>query len=386
MISKLFAFTKQGGRIQTGLIVALSFVMVPAWADLDDYSISSDKGVGYGADHTFLEWHGYLNFEFDSKQGTHSNFDMHEFYLSAQANISNTLSVTAEFEYEHAPEKLILPIQAYLDNKINDHVSWRAGIFFVPIGIPRTDTLRGNKNRMIRQVALTHDIMFENWALVGVEAYGEFDIGSNAKFHWDVATGNGSPDSIGTGDSWFNSKDSLQDHSEDNNDNKAIMGRFGVSFTGSSYAADVGFSYSDQKYDDDDLLTMTHTGVDVRWQNDAGYRVQAEWMDRGGDDRDPLDNPAISVDASSWYVQVSKRWHSAKTGADASWYEVVLQMDEIDLNEATDTNGDKTVSAIAFNYSPQPFLILKAEYDFVTENAGADVDNDVFWLSAIAEF
>ena len=148
----------------------------------------------------------------------------------------------------------------------------------------------------------------------------------------------------------------------------------------------VGVSYSTQKYDDDDLLSMVHAGVDFRWQHVNGFRVQAEWMDRSGDDRDPLDNPAISVNADAWYFQVSKRWHRASEGGHPKWYEFAIQIDDIDLNKNTDTNGDKTTTAFALNYSPQPFLILKAEYDIVNENNGSDVDNNVFWFSAIAEF
>ena len=72
----------------------------------ESYSLISDKDVGYGADISFLTWHGYLNFEFDKtlNDDARSNFDNHEFYLSARSDISERVSLTAEFEYEHTPE------------------------------------------------------------------------------------------------------------------------------------------------------------------------------------------------------------------------------------------------------------------------------------------
>ena len=236
----------------------------------------SDKDVGYGAETSFLTWHGYLNFEYDDQQGKNSNFDNHEFYLSTKATLSRNLSLTAEFEYEHAPEKLILPIQAYADYQIHEYLTFRAGIFFTPIGISRSYNLRGNKNRMIRQVGLTHDIMFENWSEVGINIFGEFNNG----FFYDVAVGNGIS-SLGKGDSWFQSDGTLQSHSEDNNDNKAIHSRFGYHarrLLGGEL--NVGFSYATQKYDPEETRELTHMGGDLRFLHNSGFRVQAEYMVR----------------------------------------------------------------------------------------------------------
>ncbi len=76
-------------------------------------TLFSDHAPSYGSDASFLEWHGYLAMEADARQGKNSNFDNHEFYLSATATVSDRLSFLAEMEFEHTPEKLILPIQAF---------------------------------------------------------------------------------------------------------------------------------------------------------------------------------------------------------------------------------------------------------------------------------
>ena len=73
-----------------------------------------------------------LSFEFDDAASANSNFDNHEFYLSAKANISEKLTMVAEFEYEHTPEKLILPVQAFAQYKAyGRYVNVRAGLFHV---------------------------------------------------------------------------------------------------------------------------------------------------------------------------------------------------------------------------------------------------------------
>ena len=366
---------------------------------MEDYSIAGEKHVSYGSPTTFLEWHGYINFEFDDKQGTNSNFDLHEFYLAAQANISEKLSVIAEFEYEHAPEKLILPINAYATYAAAPYLNIRAGLFFVPVGIPVAYTLRGNKNRMIRQVALKHDITWENWSEAGIEVFGEVplsDMGlpcDRVAWWYDVAIGNGVR-TIGNGDSWFDAVFTLQDHTEDHNNNKMLAGRTGFSF--SDYAGwngNVGVSYATQKYDVGVNSRLTHLGTDVRLQHTSGARLQAEWLRRRGKDQVCVfpacaGVPAtLTADADAWYVQVS---HRMLEGAAKymNYLEPAFQVDAIEQN--TGRSAVLTV-APAIVYSPLPFLQLKFEYDFVLEHTSSGYErgatkNDTLWLAMVAEF
>lgn len=368
-------------------ILFFQFAAVPLQADEKEphYTESSshfaDKDIGYGAETSFLTWHGYINFEFDKKQKKNSNFDNHEFYLSTHAMVSDRVSVTAEFEYEHTPEKLILPIQAYADLKILEPLRFRVGMFYTPMGISRSYNLRGNRNRMIRQVALTHDIMFENWSDVGIDVFGEFSSG----IFYDVAIGNGLPNTMSTGDSFFDAYETLQSHSEDNNDNKALHSRFGYHSTKLMGELNVGVSYGTQKYDPDEEKSMTHTGADLRYLHNSGLRFQAEYMKRDGDDNEADLAKGISAKAEGWYFQISKRF----VFQDNSWLhyiEPVVQIDWIDLNTNVDTNGDQTTTALGFIYSPEEFYLLKFEYDMVKEKYGESVDNDMFWASVVVEF
>ena len=341
-----------------------------------------DKDVGYGAETSFLTWHGYLNFEYDNAQGKNSNFDNHEFYLSTHATLSRRLGLTAEFEYEHAPEKLILPIQAYADYKLAKWATFRAGIFFTPIGISRSYNLRGNKNRMIRQVGVTHDLVFENWSEVGINFFGEFKNG----LFYDVAIGNGMNNVIGKGDSWFDADGTLQSHSEDNNDNKALHSRFGYHarrFLGGEL--NVGASFATQKYDPEGVKELTHKALDLRFLHSSGFRVQAEFMIRSGDDNEPDLERGISANAEGWYFQASRRFvFEGKRWL--NYIEPVVQVDYIDNNVNTDTNGDKLTTALGFIFSPEPFYLIKFEYDFVQEVHGESVDNNKLWLAVVLEF
>lgn len=346
---------------------------------IEDMHLRSDKDVGYGDEYSFLVWHGYLNFEYDKKQGTHGSFDNHEFYLSAHSDLHEKLSITAEFEYEHTPEKLVLPIQAYSDLKLHDAFIFRSGIFFTPLGIPRSYNLRGNKNRMIRQVSLTHDLVYENWSEVGLEAMGQFPFG----FFYDIAIGNGMPGVFSPGDSWFNSYQTLQDHSEDNNKNKALHSRIGYqsrNFLGGEIALGTSFGY--EKYDDNDSLDMVHLAADLRYLHKSGFRIQAEYMDRSGDEL--TDTNDVSIDAYGWYFQVSKRFMPKANFVE--FIEPAFQVDLIDLNKHYDNNNDKLTYAVALIYSPINNYLIKFEYDFVQEITGPDVDNNVFWAAIVVEF
>lgn len=358
-------------------------LIVPMTGFAEEYDLSSDKSVGYGAETSFLTWHGYLNFEFDKKEGSNSNFDNHEFYLSAHSVISERVSVTAEFEYEHTPEKLVCPIQAYANLMISEYLTFRAGLFYTPIGLPRSYNLRGNKNRMVSQVALTHDILFENWAEVGIEAFGQLPSG----LFYDIAIGNGMRDTMGTGDSWFDADETLQDHSEDNNNNKAFHSRFGYQnpdIFGGDLA--VALSFGTQKYDTASNNELTHFGGDFRYLHKNGFRIQAEVMSRDGDDDpDLLAEKGIAAKALGWYLQVSKqfRFEGQKW---LNYLEPVIQVDSIDLNTDVDSNADMLTTALGLIYCPEEYYMVKFEYDFVEEQHGEDIDNDMLWLAIVVEF
>jgi hypothetical protein len=345
----------------------------------EDMKLSSEKDVGYGAETSFLTWHGYIDLEFLKQQQGISTFDLHEFYLSAKAQVSEKVSVTAEFEYEHAPEKLVLPMQAYVDYAVNQAFVVRGGIFFVPIGLPRTYTLRGNKNRMVRQNALTHDLMFENWAEHGINVFGQFKSG----LFYDVAVTNGMPNTMGTGDSWFDAVNTLQDHTEDNNNNKALLGRFGYQKKTGAGDFNVGVSYATQKYDPAEQREMIHRGVDLRYVHSSGLRFQGEYMRRSGDDNAVDLAKGIAADANGWVAQVSRRF---PFNGRKSYVEPVFQVDAIDLNEHTDTNGDKLYTAIGAVFSPVQNYLVKFEYDWVKEVHGTKAKNNKLWLALVAEF
>lgn len=348
----------------------------------ENISLNSDKDVGYGAETSFLTWHGYINFEYIATQGKKTTFDNHEFYLSARSVLSKRVSLTAEFEYEHTPEKLVLPIQAYADFRAADFLTFRAGLFYTPLGMSRSYNLRGNKNRMIRQVAVIHDIMFENWSEMGLNIFGQFPFG----LYYDFAVSNGMPNSMGTGDSWFDAATSLQSHTEDNNDDKAVHGKIGLHSTSFlDGEINTALSFVTQKYDPDATKTMNHYAAEFRFLHSSGLRFQAEYMVRTGDNN-PVDYAkGIAANAYGWYAQVSKRF-VVKDNDWINYLEPVFQVDYIDLDKNAKTNGDKMTYAIGLIYSPEPYYLIKFEYDIVDEVNGVKVDNNTFWGSVVLEF
>jgi hypothetical protein len=343
-------------------------------AAYEPMSLLSDKDLGYGAESSFLTWHGYLNFEYSDKQGVPSTFDNHEFYLSAKASLSEKVSVTAEFEYEHNPGTLVLPIQAYADYAVHKAFNIRTGMFFTPMGIPRSYTLRGNRNRMIRQVALTHDIMFENWSEIGLNFFGQLKHG----FFYDVAVGNGLTNSIATGDAWN------QTARKDINGNKAVHSRFGYQTNRAANGSLIlGVSAGTQKYDTLEQRTVAHRGFDVRYLHNSGWRFQAEFMNRTGDDNPTDLAKGIAAKAQGWYTQVSRRITFRN---EQSFVEPVFQFDAVDLNRHVKDNKDLLTSAVGVVFSPIRHYQVKFEYDFVKERYGSPLSNNAAWAAVVVEF
>ena len=340
----------------------------------DNHSILADKDVGYGDEGSFLTWHGYLNFEYVRKDGIPSTFDNHEFYLSTKARLSEKVSVTAEFEYEHSPGTLILPIQAYADLTANRYLTVRTGIFFSPIGLPRTNTLRGNRNRMVRQVGVTHDIGFENWSEVGIEIFGQTKSG----FFYDFAVGNGMMNTIGTGDSW----NTVQ--RKDINGNKAVHSRVGYQTKNVAGGVAVfGLSYGTQKYDPAGLKSVIHQAFDIRYQHRSGWRTQSEFMRRKGDDNVAELAKGVSASAQGWYVQVSKRSYFRN---EQSFVEPVVQVDALDMNRRVRDNKELLTTGVGVIVSPVRNYLVKFEYDFVKERYGLPLKNNALWAAIVVEF
>src|SRR6185295_12444190 len=136
--------------------------------------------------------------------------------------------------------------------------------------------------------------------------------------------------------------------------NKAVMGRFGYAKNTGTGDLNVAFSGATQKYDPASAKTMTHVGVDARYQHRSGLRFQGEYMVRSGDDNPPDLANGIAADADGWYAQLSKRtlFSSGK-----AYWEPVFQVDGIDLNKNTETNKDLVTTAIGFNFSPESHFI-----------------------------
>jgi hypothetical protein len=364
-------------------MMAMAQQAAPEPTTKEDMKLAAEKDVGYGADTSFLTWHGYLDLEFTKGQQENSAFDLHEFYLSAKAQIASKVSVTGEFEYEHAPQEFVLPLQAYVDYAVHPAFNVRGGLFFAPIGLPRAYTLRGNKNRMVRQVALTTDLLFEDWSDRGVNVFGQFRNG----LYYDVAVTNGIAEQMAPGDRDFSEdEDEEAEHeheSMDNNSNKAVFLRTGFARDLPGASFNVAVSYAAQKYDDDNEREMTNVGADVRYLHRNGLRLQAEFAKRSGDDNEEDLEHGISADAYGWLFQASKR-QLFNNGA--SYFEPVFQIDAIDLNKNEDTNSDKTVSAIGLVISPVKNYLIKFEYDWVKENHGEPVRNNKLWIAMVAEF
>jgi hypothetical protein len=161
------------------------------------------------------------------------------------------------------------------------------------------------------------------------------------------------------------------------------MGRFGYAKSNDKGDLNVAFSAATQKYDEASARTMTHVGVDARYQHRSGFRFQGEYMRRSGDDNPAERAEGVSADGAGWYAQFSKR---SRFNTGKSFVEPVFQVDAIDLNRHTDTNADLLTSAIGLNLSPVNHYLVKFEYDFVKERHGAPVKNNKVWFGLVAEF
>lgn len=329
---------------------------------------------------------GYFDTEYNIPFGKDIFFDNHHLVLEASYLYNDRLFFNTEIEFEHggivdntdkAGEAKIE--QAYLDFKLVDWLTFRSGVFLMPLG--RVNTYHDSDIRQTTGRPLFNQLIVPTtWSEPGLGFYGSVTPNDDLEVNYDFYITQGITDDI---DDEKGLKEAKPFLFEDNNNNKALSGRVGVSpFVGLEF----GLSGMYCKYD---YKNSRYVGLGVA---DFKYNIGAfELLGEGGmafldtaDVRD-FDGKPLSIlkgPMNGYYLEARYKFFPEflkmsflGDDFDKPIITTFLRADQVDPDMSLLNPFDRTQFTVGFNYRPVTNVAFKFEYQHNLNNE-AIIKND----------
>ncbi|MDH3592527.1 MAG: hypothetical protein OER88_11650 [Planctomycetota bacterium] len=321
---------------------------------------------------------GYFSLEFrDDGDSANSEFDQHRLVIKLQSEIIDGIGFETEIEIEGGgadvdflSDNEVLVEYAELSFEIvEDKLVFKVGLILVPWG--RFNQFHDDPlNDLTDRPLVSRRVAAVAFDQAGIGAEGTFEFGDGWFLDYDVALVQGFGDGFSTNGGVRGARQSFR---EDNNNNKAVFGRFVVSPpTNLVDVLDVGVSFVYGKHDDAGHLAHYGYAFDV-FVKRGPFEFTAEFMSLR------IEQPAGAAVSEprrmyGWYVEVAYHifpagWRGKhKLFTDESTFTFVVRIEDIDLNSNTDGTtfrDDLMQVTIGINFRPVERTVFKVSYTFV---------------------
>ncbi|RAP32209.1 hypothetical protein DID76_00980 [Candidatus Marinamargulisbacteria bacterium SCGC AG-414-C22] len=264
------------------LIIFINMSVIFAY-NIDHSNIQSELPNSFFEKVSNLSVGGYFDTEYfstidssytSSKTDSIDTFKAHRFILGVSSIITDRISLNSEIEFEYGGyvtntdadsnvQKGEIKIeQAWLDYKLSDTLTNRIGIILVPFG--RVNVLHDSNLRDATQRPLySKYIVPSTWFDTGTGFHGKMSY-NDVDFGYEVYVVNGLADTDDLTTDDIKSSNGIRkarpNYKIDNNNNKALAGRV---FISPRIGFDVGYSFYQGKYDDDNSKNIALNGMDL---------------------------------------------------------------------------------------------------------------------------
>ncbi|RMH03381.1 MAG: hypothetical protein D6702_06115 [Planctomycetota bacterium] len=337
---------------------------------LSEFSSRNEPRTEYGAADSFLSIHGFLELVYDDPAGDVSSLDAHHANLLLDIALSPTLDGRVEFEWEHGAAKTEMD-QVYLDWHPwdGDGPSFLAGRFYAPFGVERRTWYPPINPAVSRPLVMT-EVVPGSWYETGLMLRQDLTVGGG-EARLEGAVVNGLGPTLPTG-----VRGARQE--QDTNADKALVGRLGWSLPDAGF--ECGLSAAGGRYDQAGDQSYSYLGADASL--DLGpVDLTGEWV------RSELDDPAApggSRARHGWYLQALA---PLAAGQDGSRLEALIRADSVEPDDDVVDASDRDALSLGLRWLPEPHLVLKLEYQFVShDQAGAWPNGNTIYLSAVLDF
>ncbi|MGH8104491.1 MAG: hypothetical protein ACREJQ_08225 [bacterium] len=360
-----------------------------AFGQNEDTSLSSGEsqntqGFGYGnlfgGGKTALG--GYASLRFTSFDDEDSNFALKRFVIAVRSEISDSLTMESEIEFEPEDGKVETEIEyIHLDYRFSPGFTFRGGIILIPFG--NYNIYHSDPEQYLVEDPLPNRLIVPRvWRDAGAGFFGDFYSG-DAKWSYAVYALNGLQSDTKAGSENITETGGVRKArtsgvKDDNNGNKALMAHLAYS---PSLGFEIGASGYTGDYDEAGDNAITILGANVYYTR-GPLELLGEW------DTASLvaATPEIPEDLAGYYVE--GRYHFGRPHKEGNPrpYSVILRVEQLSISDtasdknSTDSEEDRTTFGI--NFRPNVNTAFKLEYQ---NNEGDLVHKDSNgWLFSVA--
>lgn len=319
---------------------------------------------------------GYIDLEYKDAQNAVSSFDNIHFEPIFLGMVGDNLLTEVALEWEHGGEEKAEVEYAQIDYLFNDYITFVGGRFLVPFGVYNERLHPTWIAKLPTRPLPENDIVPVGWSEVGVQLRGAVPLRINlpfteyAKLDYTTYVINGLEGTEGAG-----IRD-LRGNTRDNNQNKAVGGRVGLTFLPH---LDLGFSWYKGDYTTTNNRDLTMLGLDSAfyWDN---LTIRGEYVT--ADQEVGALSGLTDLKKEGFYVE-GAYFLSAIPLPFMNKTELVAQYSEENLDTfSTSTqlldSSDKHRWAVGLNYYIKDAFRFQMAYNFNAEDKGTKTkDNEV---------
>jgi hypothetical protein len=332
---------------------------------------------------------GYIDTEFEWREGKGSTFDQHRFIPFIYSEVSERVHVSAEIEFEHgglvkgggSTDGEIKLEYAVIDFRVAESLNYRGGVILSPLG--SFNLLHDSPlNDLTERPTVDRQIIPSTLSESGMGFFGTFYPTEMAVASYEVYLVNGFGAGVINGDGQLRIRNGRGSQKQDNNSNKALVGRFGLS---PRLGMNLGASFHHGAYDDAGDRSLAILALDAK-VTQGRFEVQGEYaIARADVDLDAHQNAAEAQRGAYAQANVHFAHDAALRG---SVFTGVVRWDWVDFD--ADRTGDSELGlTLGMNFRPVEEAVLKLDYNFSWKSPVDGQRGDVarrFFLSVASYF
>jgi hypothetical protein len=351
---------------------------------------------------------GYGEHDFVTGEGEISGFRNHRYVIFVYSQIHDRISTSTEIEFEWAgsplkrdgtfwPGEVLLEFSV-LDFRVVDALNLRAGVILVPVGTFNVRHDAPTRELADRPIAYT-TIVPSTWFESGAGAFGTIPFLDSHEVNYEIYVVNGLDAQIRDGLGYRAARGS---HFEDNNLDKAVVGRLAYS---PALGNEIGFSAYSGAYDHQgrraNLLNLDGgltwgpfevLGETVLGFNDAGY-VEGFPAGSTANTRDAIPTRMWGFYLQgNWHFQIAPLWRLLPENLQDAAFTLALRYEGKDTDLAYHSaQGDQRRLTLGLNFRPIQQVVWKLDlqenaYGVDGQRAPAEVWQPDFWTSGQIRF
>lgn len=316
---------------------------------------------------------GYIDHEFEWQEGKGNTFDQHRFIPFIYSEVNDRVHVSAEIEFEHGglvssgggTDGEIKLEYAVLDFKLSEAFNYRGGVILSPLGA--FNLLHDSPlNDLTERPTVDRQIIPSTLSESGMGFYGTFYPSEMSVVSYELYVVNGFDAGVMNGSGQLRIRGGRGSQKQDNNDNKAVVGRLSLS---PRLGMDLGASFHYGAYDDAGDHSLAILGLDGKLTR-GPFEFQGEYA-RAQADVDRAAYPAAAETQQGAYAQSNLHFgHDALLPG--SVLTGVVRWDWIDFDG--DRTGDSELGlTFGLNFRPVEDAVFKLDYN-LTWQTPADGD------------